>query len=47
MCDSARRTFSLPFALVFMFSVRCLNVSMGSSVTPRIFGLGLTGMVVL
>ena len=47
VCVSARSTFSLLFALVFMFSVCCLNVSMGSSVTPRIVGFGLTGIGVL
>lgn len=47
VCVSARSTFSLLFALVFMLSVCCLNVSMGSSVTPRIVGFGLTGIGVL
>ena len=47
VCVSARRTFSLLFALVLMLSVCCLNVSMGSSVTPRIVQLGLTRMGVL
>ena len=44
VCVSARRTFSLLLAIVFMLSVCCLNVSMGSRVTSRIVRLGLTGM---
>ena len=47
MCVSARKTFSLRLALVFIVSVCSLNVSIGSSVTPRSVGLGLTGMGVL
>ena len=44
---SARRTFSLRLALVFIVSVCFLNVIIGSSVTPRSVGLGVTGMGVL
>ena len=40
---SARKTFSLRLVLVFIVSVCFLNVSIGSSVTPRSVGFGVDG----
>ena len=44
---SARKTFSLCLASVFIVSVYFLNISIGSSDKPRSVGLGLMGMGVL
>ena len=47
VCVSALRTFKRVLAGVFILSVCCLNVTPLSSVTPRIFVVGVTGMGVL
>ena len=43
MCVSNHKTFSLLLALMFIVSVCFLNVSSGSSVTPKECGVGVDG----